>query len=91
MRHDFPYVHTFRPVLYDDHDAVIVSGYVEYQVGRHIVSGIVELPNMTKIPEFSLFNNRMPLSQLCLGSRVFLPELTKDFQRDNVHERIISY
>lgn len=46
LHEDFP-----EPVSHNDHDAVVVAANIENCVGRHVIGGIEELPDMVKVPE----------------------------------------
>jgi len=62
MRHHFPYVDAFRPVLHDDNDAIVITRHIKDDKGRNVVGGVVELLDMTEVPEVSTLHDRMPLA-----------------------------
>lgn len=80
----------FEPVPNDNHQAIVVATYIKDRIGRHIVGRIEHFFDMVEVLELSMLNRSVPLAQHPLCFRMFLPEITKHFDGDDVHGRIIS-
>ena len=88
MRHDLLHKDLFESVPDDDHHAIVVAANIEDRIGRHVIGRIEAFPDMVEIPEFRMFNNRVPLTQCIFCLWVFLPELTKHFEGDDMHNKL---
>ena len=71
-------------ISHDGNESEVIARYIKHRVWRDIVGTAEASPQICKINKPRVLRNGVPIAQGLFGFRMFAPEVTQHFQRNDM-------